>query len=349
MLKFSGQNLNKDKKLKILVLDFHRPEFFSESIVRELRTLGHSVALVSQIPRDIANVDVILCLYLSEQLRDLSHLLCTVPVVALAMGTDVLVKSWEGTNWQTIDKVLVCNSEHLDILKKAAPAANTRLTSWFADESKLLTKDRTFPKIVNNKVSNLSLCNIALHQYSKGLDNVVQMLADAGDVVELSSFTLHVIGSVGPYQDYNQYLYYWLSWFTQSQDGNDPLCGFKVIYHGAIHPKAIDSVVESIQPHGYIHGSQGECGATVAMEALIKGLPVFMQDHPFRKAVYRDSLPGLFTFKTGKELVAQIKRCYTSTSPLTELNRTQAIREFGISNIVRDIEQELKAAIVRKG
>jgi hypothetical protein len=265
------------------------------------------------------------------------------------MGTDMLVGSWRGTDWRGVAVALIPNQEHLEIMQKEAPEIPAQLTTWSADDTKLRKKLRAKPELDSSgKIKNLALLNVALHQYSKGLDNLVQMLADAGDVVDLTSLTLHVIGSVGPYQDYNQYLNYFLGWYTQPDPHTNaaPRSGFQTIFHGKMHPQQIDSVVESIQPHAYIHGSQGETGPVVAMEALIKGFPIFMQDHPFRKAVYPDGTPGVFPFLTAKDLSNKLRIWAGTSGPnLTEDEMKKHLTRYGIKNTIDDIERALYKAI----
>lgn len=283
-------------KKKILLIEPHRPNFFWTYVATELGKRGHEVVISQTLPIDAANFDIIFKVYLDESTAHISRSVGSIPVVAFAMGTDIIQNAFKNINFKNIKRVIIFNNEHETILKRSVKFAPTRVINWFANDPGLHYKERTKPEIVDGKIKNLRLLNTALHTYLKGLDNLVQMLNDCTNV-DLETCTLHVIGPIG-----EVYLSYYLQDFCLGQptEGKPAKAKFRTEFHGEIKPGAVDSYVESIDPHFTVMASQGEMGATTVMESLFKGIPPIVLEHPFIDGAYKGA--PIYRYNTASEL-----------------------------------------------
>lgn len=351
--------------MKILMIDPHRPEFFHARVCRELRARGHEVCLSRAIPLDILAFDVIVCVYADKMAGELSFTNATVPLVVVGMGTDLIVGSFRQINFSGVDVLLTFNPEHIELLARATSnEARTLLGTWSAYDKGLKFRSRPQLDRKNGRLSGLRLLNSALHVYSKGLDNLVQNIqALDRSVIDVDSLELHVIGPVYS-MDNNAYLSYYLQWFATH------VSDFKLFFHGEQHPDAIDSYIESIDPHAYITASQGECGATTVAEGLIKGLPVFVQDHPFAVGIYRDTVVtdkaskmsmvdynlaaknGLFMYNTAADLSKAIDRAFPSSEDETlftsDTARAYGLKNFSFDKMIDSYERAIKEAVIAR-
>lgn len=339
------------KKANILIIDPHRPEFFWEPISIHLANMsGWVVDICKDLPLDHHHYDVILCVYMSDQLRNIVNNSARMKIIGISMGTDVCVNAYKGVDSRRLTAAIAFNNHHENMLKKELPFTKIKRLVWPCDDTRLIYKERALPA---EPTESIRLLNIALHQYSKGLDNLLQMLEDAASDFVIKP-ELYCIGSMGPFLDYNQYLNYYAQWFTSEKAKN-----FKFMFQGESHPKQIDHLIESINPHAYITASQGEQGATTVAEALCKGLKVFVQDHPFADGLYLDfvkkddkgntwldyeaaSKCGLYFYNTASELKIQLRRAFDSDKYESSIYREYGLKSFGMSIFIKQLIEVIK-------
>lgn len=258
--------------MKILIIDAGRSEFFWSHVVREMATRGHLVSLVKQTPLDVGRYDVVLHVYLSGSLRDLTNAVGHgTPIVAFSMGTDAITNSFQGTDWSKVRKVLMVNKKHTELLHQQAPATKelTRQVGWFINDKEIAVQtDR--PAVVEGSIRLLNAA--AGHYYSKGLDNLLQMILSLPEDLR-KRIELNVVGDPG-----EAYLSYFTAFLRDQAD-------FPIIAHGDVPPSKMDSFVNSVNPHATITASQGEASGTTIMESLYKGIPALVQEHPFAVSV----------------------------------------------------------------
>lgn len=349
------------KQINVLIIDPHRSEFFWEPIANALaKETGFAVRIAKAPPFDLYRFDVIINVYLNELLRDLSHNTTDMPIIGVCMGTDACVQSYTGTNSKRIKTVIAFNTNHQNLIKPDFKFSDHVLLDWPADDSRLFFQNRKPLTVTEGQPSTLRLLNIALHQYSKGLDNLIQQLADVSEDFP-HKIELHVIGSMGPFRDYNQYLNYYVQWFTSHKLDKSK---FDFIYHGEQHPYKIDDYIESIAPNAYIASSQGEQGATSVSEGLIKGFNVFVQEHPFADGLYtefvvhagegenrrsindpeRASKKGLHYYNTARDLGAQLKGFLDNPAD-SATTREYGMGKFRMGKFIEGLVSVLRGAV----
>lgn len=345
----------------ILILDPHRPEFFWEPIANALTKLpGYAVRIAKAPPFDLYKYDAIVNVYLNELLRDLSHNLTSTPLIGICMGTDAAVKSYEGVNSRNVSAVVAFNDNHVNLLKPDFKFSKVVKMTWPANDEKLYYKSRKPLTVEDNQPTTLRLLNIALHQYSKGLDNLMQQLMDIS-VDFPHKIELHVIGSMGPFRDYNQYLNYYVQWLNAEKVDR---AKFELVYHGEQHPYKIDDYIESIAPNAYITASQGEQGATTVAEGLIKGFSVFALEHPFTDGLYTEfvssrgegdnkkryndfdkaSQKGLYYYNTARELRAQLDK-FMATDSQSVTAREYGMGKFSMGGFVKELSELIEKVV----
>lgn len=254
--------------MKLLIIDGHKPEYFFNQVAERLRSRGHVVDVLPGLPADCAFYDAVLNIYLSRGLADITSAVSpNMNLYAFSMGTDAVTSAWTGTNWNKVRKIFVVNKHHEQFLHKTAPETmlKTELVGWYVQDDRLKVVERQVP----NNTEPIRLLNIALHTHMKGLDNLIQMLMSLPDESLRRRVELHVVGDI-----YDPYLSFFCAFLRENAD-------FTIVSHGNIPPHSLDGVVNSIQPHAYIAASQGEASGTTIMEALYKGIPAIVQEHPF--------------------------------------------------------------------
>ncbi len=279
--------------MNIILIDPLDSQFFMNHVARGLQDRGHTVYLTNQLPIDAGKYDLVLTNWLSDYINAIVSSVSTIPVVSLAIGTDIVEGAYRQVNLNRIAEVIMFNSSHADMFRQDAPAVPVTVMNWFANESQLAFKERPTMEVdEGGKYTNVRFVCPALHRYMKGLDNVVQMLQDC-DCLDLESAEVHIVGPV-----MEKYLEYYVDYF------NRQVASYSIYYHGHVQPHLMDSLIESIDPHFYLLGSQGEMGATVLLESMFKGVNCLVQNHPFDGA-YKDA--PIYRFDTASQLNEQIQ------------------------------------------
>lgn len=329
--------------LRILIVDEHRPQFFWSYVAEGLMRRGHRVVLSKILPIDVFAFDVIIKVYLNQTTSDIVNNIAKVPVVASAMGTDVISGAFRAIDYKRVASVLCYNSEHKQLITNHAPLAKVDLIDWFAVNDKLSFADRPAPEIEAGKIKNLVLVSNALHSYPKGLDNLVQMLEDC-TTVDLSTCTLHVIGPI-----IDPYLSFFLQDFClgQPRPFRPPRASYRTEFHGEIHPNQLDTYIESLRPNFFVMSSQGEMGATTVMESMFKGVKAIVQEHPFIDGVYADA--PIYRYATASGLSKALWNAATEQrlSHSSHGLRKYAQERFTLEKFVENVERILREAVVK--